>query len=42
MEKVFKVGYGKVNVTPPMGIDVGGYFKVRKAGLYFNERKSEK
>ena len=37
MEKVFKVGYGKVNVTPPMGIDVRGYFKVRKADGVLDE-----
>ncbi len=26
-----KVGFGRVNSTPSMGIDVNGYFKVRKA-----------
>ncbi len=26
-----KVGYAKVVITPPMGIDVSGYFQVRKA-----------
>jgi len=31
MEKILKVGYAKVNVNPPMGIDVTGYYKVRKA-----------
>ena len=31
MEKVFKVGYSKVNINPPMGIDITGYYKVRKA-----------
>ncbi len=31
MENVFKVGYSKVNVNPPMGIDISGYFKERKA-----------
>ena len=31
MEKIFKVGYARVNVNPPMGIDVTGYYKVRKA-----------
>ena len=25
------VGYGKIDITPPMGIDVCGYFKERKA-----------
>ena len=37
MEKVFKVGYAKVNVTPPMGIDVTGYYKVRKADGVLDE-----
>ncbi len=31
MEKVFKVGYSKVNINPPMGINISGYFKERKA-----------
>ena len=26
-----KVGYAKVVITPPMGIDISGYFQVRKA-----------
>ncbi len=30
-DKVLKVGFARVNVNPPMGIDVTGYFKVRKA-----------
>lgn len=30
-DKVLKVGFAKVNVNPPMGIDVTGYYKVRKA-----------
>lgn len=37
MEKVFKVGYGKVNVTPPMGIEVAGYYQVRKANGVLDE-----
>ena len=30
-DKILKVGFGRVNVNPPMGIDIAGYFKVRKA-----------
>ena len=26
-----KIGFGQVNINPPMGIDVTGYYKVRKA-----------
>ena len=37
MEKVFKVGYGKVNVTPPMGVEVAGYYQVRKANGVLDE-----
>lgn len=37
MENIFKVGYSKVNVTPPMGIDVAGYYKVRNADGVLDE-----
>ena len=37
MEKVFKVGYGKVNITPPMGVEVAGYYQVRKANGVLDE-----
>ena len=37
MSKVFKAGYAKANITPPMGIDVRGYFKVRKADGVLDE-----
>ncbi|MBQ7235792.1 MAG: hypothetical protein IJX03_01370 [Clostridia bacterium] len=30
-DKILKVGYARVNINPPMGIDVTGYYKVRKA-----------
>jgi hypothetical protein len=30
MDKL-QVGYASVNITPPMGIDIAGYYKVRKA-----------
>ena len=30
-DKILKVGFGRVNVNPPMGIDIAGYYKVRKA-----------
>lgn len=30
MDKL-QVGYARVNITPPMGIDIAGYYKVRKA-----------
>lgn len=30
-KKVLKVGFARANVNPPMGIDVTGYYKVRKA-----------
>ena len=26
-----KIGYAQVNITPPMGIDITGYYKIRKA-----------
>ncbi len=26
-----KVGFGRANITPPMGVDINGYFKIRKA-----------
>lgn len=31
MQKIFKVGYAKLDVTPPMGIEVAGYYKTRIA-----------
>ncbi len=31
MDKALKVGFARVNVNPPMGIDVRGYYKIRKA-----------
>ena len=31
MDKALKVGFARVNVNPPMGIDIRGYYKVRKA-----------
>lgn len=37
MENIFKVGYSKANITPPMGIDVRGYYKVRKADGVLDE-----
>ncbi len=33
----FQVGFGRVNVTPNMGIDVAGYFKVRIADGVLDE-----
>ena len=30
MDKL-QVGFARVNITPPMGIDIAGYYKVRKA-----------
>ena len=29
--KNFQVGFGRANITPPMGIDISGYFKKRNA-----------
>ncbi len=37
MENIFKVGYAKVNVTPTMGINVAGYYKIRKADGVLDE-----
>lgn len=31
MANLLKAGYAQVDITPPMGIDVAGYYKVRKA-----------
>lgn len=30
-DKILKVGFARANINPPMGIDVRGYYKVRKA-----------
>ncbi len=37
MKDVFKVGISKVNVTPPMGIEVAGYYKMRNADGVLND-----
>ena len=37
MENIFKVGYAKVNVTPPMGIKIAGYYQVRIADGVLDE-----
>ena len=37
MNNVFKVGIAKLDVTPPLGIDVAGYYKERKADGVLND-----
>ena len=31
MANNLKVGYARVNITPPMGVNIAGYYKVRIA-----------
>ena len=35
--KEFKAGFGRVNITPPMGIDIVGYFIKRNADGVLDE-----
>ena len=37
MDNIFKVGYAKVNITPPMGIKISGYYQVRIADGVLDE-----
>lgn len=37
MANKLMAGFGRANITPPMGIDIAGYFKVRKADGVLDE-----
>lgn len=37
MANKLNVGYARVNITPPMGINIAGYFKVRLADGVLDE-----
>ena len=40
MSNNLKVGYARVNVTPPMGVNISGYFKVRIADGVLDDLES--
>ena len=37
MANNLKIGYARVNITPPMGVNISGYFKVRIADGVLDE-----
>ena len=37
MANSLKIGYARVNITPPMGVNIAGYYKVRIADGVLDE-----